>query len=88
MRAAGRSPMRPAHIHFWFHAKEYQELVTQLFRPGDPYLDCDAVFGAKRALVTNVVEHEAGDTAPDGTVMDVPFQTVEWTFTLTPDTSK
>ena len=85
MRAAARSPMRPAHIHFWFQAEGYQELVTQLFRPDDPYLDSDAVFGAKRGLITDAVDHDAGDTAPDGTVLDEPFVTVDWTFTLTPN---
>lgn len=82
LRAAGRSPMRPEHIHFWFHADGHEPLVTMLFRDGDPYLERDAVFGAKRSLVTDFVRHEAGETAPDGTVMTEPFQTVEWTFTL------
>lgn len=84
MRAAARSPMRPAHIHFWFRAEGYEELVTQLFRPDDPYLDSDAVFGAKRGLIAHAVDHQAGDTAPDGTTLDEPFVTVDWTFALTP----
>lgn len=76
--------MRPEHIHFWFHAPGHEPLVTMLFRRGDPYLEQDAVFGVKRSLVTSFVPHEAGETAPDGTEMDEPFQTVEWTFTLDP----
>jgi len=84
MRAANRSPMRPEHVHFWFHAEGYESLITMLFRDGDPYLDTDAVFGVRRSLVADFVQHEAGDTAPDGTVVDEPFQTLEWTFTLTP----
>ncbi|MEV4124997.1 dioxygenase [Nocardia sp. NPDC049707] len=83
LRAAGRSPMRPEHIHFWFHADGYDPLITMLFRAGDPYLETDAVFGAKRSLVVEFVQHEAGETTPDGTTMTEPFQTVEWTFTLT-----
>ncbi|MEU0948657.1 dioxygenase [Streptomyces canus] len=82
LRAARRSPMRPEHIHFWFHAEGHEPLITMLFRGDDPYLEQDAVFGAKRALVADFVQHEAGETAPDGTVMTEPFQTVEWTFTL------
>ncbi|MFF1701703.1 dioxygenase [Streptomyces sp. NPDC058252] len=84
IRAAGRSPMRPEHIHFWFHAQGYEPLVTMLFRGDDPYLERDAVFGAKRSLVADFVQHEAGEDAPDGTVMAEPFQTVEWTFVLEP----
>ncbi|HEY3467195.1 dioxygenase [Amycolatopsis sp.] len=82
LRAAGRSPMRPEHIHFWFHAPGHEPLVTMLFRAGDPYLESDAVFGAKRSLVADFVQHDAGETAPDGTVMTEPFQTVEWIFVL------
>lgn len=82
LRAAGRSPMRPEHIHFWFRAEGYQPLITMLFRAGDPYLESDAVFGAKRSLVAEFVEHPADETAPDGTVMSEPFQALEWTFTL------
>ncbi|MCI3238911.1 MULTISPECIES: dioxygenase family protein [Streptomyces] len=82
LRAADRSPMRPEHIHFWFHAENHVPLVTMLFRADDPYLERDAVFGAKRSLVADFVQHEAGEKAPDGTVMTEPFQTVEWTFVL------
>jgi hydroxyquinol 1,2-dioxygenase len=82
LRAARRSPMRPEHIHFRFHAPGYEPLVTMLFQRDDPYLERDAVFGVKRSLVADFVPHEAGETAPDGTPMTEPFQTVSWTFTL------
>ncbi|WP_328604440.1 hypothetical protein OG943_30910 [Amycolatopsis sp. NBC_00345] len=82
LRAARRSPMRPEHIHFRFHAPGHEPLVTMLFRRGDPYLERDAVFGVKRSLVADFVPHEAGETAPDGTPMTEPFQTVSWVFTL------
>jgi hydroxyquinol 1,2-dioxygenase len=86
LRGAHRSPMRPEHIHFWLHADGYQPLITMLFRDGDPYLNNDAVFGVKRSLVADFVEHEAG-TAPDGTYLDEPFQTLDWTFTMVPKTA-
>jgi hydroxyquinol 1,2-dioxygenase len=82
LRAAGRSPMRPQHIHFWLHAEGHEPLVTMLFRKDDPYLERDAVFGVKRSLVVDFVQHDAGETAPNGERMAEPFQTVEWTFTL------
>lgn len=81
LRGAHRSPMRPEHVHFWLHADGYEPLITTLFRDGDPYLNNDAVFGAKRSLVADFVPHPAG-VAPDGTRVDEPFQTLEWTFTL------
>lgn len=85
LRAANRSSMRPEHIHFWFHADGFEPLITMLFRDADPYLERDAVFGVKHTLVAEFVQHEAGETAPDGSTMDEPFQTVEWTFTLLPE---
>ncbi|GLW07974.1 6-chlorohydroxyquinol-1,2-dioxygenase [Microtetraspora sp. NBRC 13810] len=84
LRTANRSAMRPEHLHFWLHAEGFEPLITMLFRRDDPYLEHDAVFGAKRSLVVDFVHHEAGETAPDGTRMDEPFQNVEWTFVLLP----
>ncbi len=49
--AAGRDPMRPAHIHFMITASGYRRLVTHVFAAGDPHLADDAVFGVKQSLV-------------------------------------
>ncbi|CQD16532.1 intradiol ring-cleavage dioxygenase [Mycobacterium lentiflavum] len=81
LRAANRSVMRPQHVHFWFHADGYQPLITQLFLKDDPYIDCDAVFSAQESLKADFVRHEPG-VAPDGTTVDEPFVTLDWTFTL------
>jgi hydroxyquinol 1,2-dioxygenase len=51
LRALGRHPMRPAHVHFRLSASGYRDLVTQVFVDGDEYLDSDAVFGVKNSLV-------------------------------------
>jgi hydroxyquinol 1,2-dioxygenase len=85
MRAANRSIMRPQHVHFWFHAKGYQTLITQLFLRDDPYIDRDAVFAAQDSLLADFVRHEPG-TAPDGTLVDQPFVTLDWTFVLAAET--
>lgn len=53
LAAMGRSPMRPAHMHFWIKKPGYRDLVTHIFRDGDPYLHDDAVFGVKASLVTD-----------------------------------
>ena len=47
-----RSHGSPAHFHIIVEAAAYQTLVTELFDPEDPYLDSDAVFGVRQALVT------------------------------------
>ncbi|BBX62100.1 6-chlorohydroxyquinol-1,2-dioxygenase [Mycobacterium saskatchewanense] len=79
--AANRSIMRPQHVHFWFHAEGYQPLITQLFLKDDPYIGRDAVFADQTSLHADFVRHEPG-TAPDGTAVDEPFVTLDWTFTL------
>lgn len=53
LRAAGRHPWRPAHVHFMIDAPGYERLVTHVFRKDDPYLDSDAVFGVRNSLVAD-----------------------------------
>jgi hydroxyquinol 1,2-dioxygenase len=60
LRAAGRSPMRPAHIHFRIAADGYETLTTHVFVAGDPFLDTDAVFGVKESLVAPFLTSEDG----------------------------
>ncbi len=47
LTAAGRGPMRPAHVHFMVSAEGHETLITHVFVAGDTYLDKDAVFGVK-----------------------------------------
>lgn len=61
LRAQGRHPYRPAHVHFMIAHPAAETLVTHLFLAGDPYLDSDAVFGVKDSLV--VALQQDGATA-------------------------
>lgn len=81
LRAANRSPMRPQHVHFWVHADGYKPLITQVFLRDDPYIERDAVFAVQDSLLADFERHEPG-TAPDGTTVDEPFVTLDWTLTL------
>jgi len=45
LKAAGRSPMRPAHVHFMVSTPGYETVVTHVFEEAGEYLDSDAVFG-------------------------------------------
>lgn len=83
LRATGRHPMRPAHVHFMISAPGHETLVTHVFADGDPYLDSDAVFGVKEALVRPFAEHPPG-TAPDGRVMAAPWRSLAYDFALRP----
>ena len=84
LTAAGRGPMRPAHIHFMVSAAGHRTLVTHIFAAGDEYLTNDAVFGVKESLVADFADHPVG-TAPDGRVLDGPWASVEFDLVLAPE---
>ncbi len=81
LHALGRHAWRPAHLNFMIRAAGYQRLVTQVFSRQDPYLDSDAAFGVRDALVADWVRHSPGRT-PDGSFSDAPFTTLDFTFVL------
>ena len=72
LKAAGRHPWRPAHLHFRVEADGYESLVTHVFRGDDPHLDSDAVFGVRQSLIADWKEQA------DGTYL------VEYDFVLNP----
>ena len=59
---AGRSAWRPAHLHLIVSAPGHRTLVTELFDADDPYLDSDAVFGVRDALVHRYQTVQDADT--------------------------
>jgi maleylacetate reductase len=81
LTAAGRGPMRPAHLHFKVEAPGYRTLITHIFVAGDPYLDRDAVFGVKDSLITDFAEHPPGP-GPDGPPLDEPWTSVRFDIVL------
>jgi hydroxyquinol 1,2-dioxygenase len=86
LAAAGRGPMRPAHVHFMVKAPGYAPLITHVFAAGDPHLDADAVFGVKGELITPLERHAPG-TAPDGRGLDVPYWTMTYDLVLAEEES-
>jgi hydroxyquinol 1,2-dioxygenase len=60
LRATGRHPWRPAHLHFMISAPGYDTLITHVFRRGDRYLASDAVFGVRDSLVADWVQLPGG----------------------------
>ena len=81
--AAGRRPMRPAHLHLMVTAPGYRTLITHVFAAGDEYLDRDAVFGVKDSLISEFAEHHGG-TAPDGAPQDGRWASIEFDLVLIP----
>jgi hydroxyquinol 1,2-dioxygenase len=81
LKALGRHPWRPAHLHFMIKADGFETLITHVFRDGDRYLDSDAVFGVRSSLIAEWIRHEPG-TAPDGSVSAVPFYSLDFDLVL------
>ncbi|PTM93757.1 intradiol ring-cleavage dioxygenase [Streptomyces sp. VMFN-G11Ma] len=56
LRATGRHPYRPAHVHFIATAAGHTPVTTHIFVAGSDYLDSDAVFAVKPSLVQEFAE--------------------------------
>ena len=83
LRAQGRHPYRPAHVHFKISAPGHEELSTHVFVAGDRYLDSDAVFGVKQSLIHELDRLPAAE-APPGRTLDGPFARMRYDFVLAP----
>ena len=81
LRALGRHPYRPAHLHYILEAAGHDRLVTHIFDPDDPYIRSDAVFGVKESLLAKFerVEDPAAIAAAG---FAGPFFLVEHDFVL------
>lgn len=84
LRAMGRHPMRPAHMHAIVSAPGYQQVITHVFVEGDPYLDSDAVFAVKDSLIGKFRKVDSPDEAQK-LGMPTPFLRLDWDFHLSPD---
>lgn len=82
LKAAGRGPMRPAHVHFMVKADGFETLITHVFVEGDEHLDSDAVFGVKSSLIAPFEGHEPEQAAPDGRELQEPYYTMNYDLVL------
>ncbi len=69
LRATGRQPWRPSHLHFIVTAPGHKTLVTEVFPSDDPYLDKDAVFGVREKLVMDYQPRDTIEALPDDLVI-------------------
>ncbi|KAI9374189.1 Intradiol ring-cleavage dioxygenase [Aspergillus egyptiacus] len=54
LKALGRHPNRPGHVHFMLDKEGFDLLITALYPRGDPYETSDPVFGVKESLVVDL----------------------------------
>ncbi|PZG11775.1 dioxygenase family protein [Nonomuraea aridisoli] len=78
LRAVGRHPMRPAHLHYRVTAGGHRPLTTHVFLAGDPYLESDAAYAVKQELVIEPRPRT------DGWEMDGPYEEIEFDLRLVP----
>jgi catechol 1,2-dioxygenase len=81
LKATGRHPWRPAHIHFRLSHPGFQTLTTQLFVANDPWIDSDVVGAVKAPLVIDFVHHD--DPAEiQARGLKQPFRIAHYDFVL------
>ena len=81
--AQGRHPYRPAHIHFIITAQGHETLTTALYIAGDPYIESDAVFGAKDSLTVAYNKNGSNKSGSARSGGDQPDY-IEFNFRLVP----
>ncbi|HZP44050.1 MAG TPA: dioxygenase [Candidatus Binataceae bacterium] len=81
LKATGRHPWRPAHVHFRISHPGFSTLTTQLFVAGDPWIDSDVVGAVKQPLIVNFERHtDPAEIKARG--LDQPFRTARYDFIL------
>lgn len=81
LRALGRHPYRPAHLHYIVEAEGFAPLTTHIFDPDDPYIDSDAVFGVKKSLLAGFRKVDDDDAAAK-VGLAAPYYDVAFDFVL------
>jgi catechol 1,2-dioxygenase len=80
LRAQGRHPYRPAHLHALVFKPGYKTLISQVYDPRDPHIDTDVQFGVTRALIGDFVRHdEPNADAPD---VEPPWFSLDYTYVM------
>lgn len=80
LKAQGRHPYRPAHLHALIFKHGYKTLISQVFDPSDPNIDSDVQFGVTAALTGDFVRHEE----PHPSYSDVagPWFSLDYTYVM------
>jgi hydroxyquinol 1,2-dioxygenase len=81
LKAQGRHPFRPAHVHFMIGHPDCETLVTHLFLAGDQYLASDVVFGVKNSLIRALEPQKASSTV-QGTRLETDMVALRYDFVL------
>jgi catechol 1,2-dioxygenase len=82
LKAQGRHPMRPAHLHALIFKPGFKVLISQVYDPRDPHIETDVQFGVTEALIGDFVRHdEPHPTAADAAV---PWYSLDYVYVMEP----
>ena|SRR5579862_4302391 len=82
LRAQGRHPFRPAHIHVMAFKPGYKTLISQVYDRDDPHLDSDPQFGVTDALAGHYIRHdERNALRPE---IEPPWYSLTFEFQMEP----
>jgi catechol 1,2-dioxygenase len=82
LKAQGRHPYRPAHLHALIFKHGYKTLISQVFDPSDPHIDTDVQFGVTSALTGDFVRHD--EPHPEEPDMPGPWFSLDYTYVMDP----
>jgi catechol 1,2-dioxygenase len=80
LRAQGRHPFRPAHLHALIVKAGYKVLISQVYDPEDPHIDTDVQFGVTRALMGDYVRHD--EPHPSDPAVSAPWYSLDYTYVM------
>ena len=83
LKALGRHPMRPGHLHLRVTALGFRSVTTHAFVAGDPYLGSDAAFAVKDELIVEPLRI-TDLTVAAAYEVDIPFRLFEFRIRLVP----
>jgi catechol 1,2-dioxygenase len=81
LKAQGRHPYRPAHVHALIFKPGFKTQTSQVYVDNDENLETDAQFGVTRALVGNYIRHDEPHPTED---VAGPWYSLDYTFVLEP----
>jgi len=82
LKAQGRHPYRPAHLHALIFKQGFKTLISQVFDPSDPNIDSDVQFGVTSALTGDFVQHD--EPHSEDPSVNVPWFSLEYTYVMEP----
>ncbi|QND72907.1 dioxygenase [Tardiphaga robiniae] len=82
LRAQGRHPYRPSHLHALIFKPGYKVLISQVYDPRDPHIDTDVQFGVTEALVGDYLRHD--EVHPSDPSIQTPWYSLDYTYVMEP----